>query len=207
MCSSDLKADYERFEFHRIVQALQNFASEDLGAVYLDILKDRLYTTQARSTARRAAQSALWHILQTVVKLMAPILSFTAEEIWQLLCKAAEESVMMHTFHDLPVVGDSVDDVLGTVTIHDLYRASRSGTVTLRDYIRPVEMAPDTMPVTELMDSMLRRHFTFAIVVDEYGQTAGVVTMEDCLEAIFGEIADEFDEESEMIRKIGRAHV
>ncbi|MCA0186961.1 MAG: isoleucine--tRNA ligase [Proteobacteria bacterium] len=96
------KADYERFEFHRIVQALQNFASEDLGAVYLDILKDRLYTTQARSTARRAAQSALWHILQTVVKLMAPILSFTAEEIWQLLCKDAEDSVMLHTFHDLP---------------------------------------------------------------------------------------------------------
>ncbi|KAB2968263.1 isoleucine--tRNA ligase [Zoogloea sp.] len=96
------RADYERFEFHRIVQALQNFASEDLGAVYLDILKDRLYTTQAGSTARRAAQSALWHILQTVVKLMAPILSFTAEEIWLLLGKDAEDSVMLHTFHTLP---------------------------------------------------------------------------------------------------------
>ncbi len=96
------RADYERFEFHRIVQALQNFASEDLGAVYLDILKDRLYTTQANSPARRAAQSALWHILQTVVKLMAPILSFTAEEIWQLLSKDAEDSVMLHTFHELP---------------------------------------------------------------------------------------------------------
>ena len=96
------RADYERFEFHRIVQALQNFASEDLGAVYLDILKDRLYTTQAGSTARRAAQSALWHILQTVVKLMAPILSFTAEEIWLLLGKDAEDSVMLHTFHGLP---------------------------------------------------------------------------------------------------------
>ena len=96
------EADYASYEFHRIVQALQNFASEDLGAVYLDILKDRLYTTQAKSVARRSAQSALWHILQSVVKLMAPILSFTAEEIWQLLSKNADDSVMLHAFHTLP---------------------------------------------------------------------------------------------------------
>ena len=96
------EADYASYEFHRIVQALQNFASEDLGAVYLDILKDRLYTTQAKSVARRSAQSALWHILQAVVKLMAPILSFTAEEIWQLLSKDADDSVMLHAFHSLP---------------------------------------------------------------------------------------------------------
>ena len=96
------EADYSRFEFHRVVQALQNFASEDLGAVYLDILKDRLYTTQAHSAARRSAQSALWHILQSVVKLMAPILSFTAEEIWQLLSQDADDSVMLQLFHALP---------------------------------------------------------------------------------------------------------
>ena len=96
------EADYTRFEFHRIVQALQNFASEDLGAVYLDVLKDRLYTTAANSPARRSAQSALWHILQSVVRLMAPILSFTAEEIWQLLGKDPEDSVMLHLFHALP---------------------------------------------------------------------------------------------------------
>ena len=96
------EADYAGYEFHRIVQALQNFASEDLGAVYLDVLKDRLYTTQAKSAARRSAQSALWHILQSVVRLMAPILSFTAEEIWQLLVKDADDSVMLHAFHSLP---------------------------------------------------------------------------------------------------------
>ncbi|MFA4970035.1 MAG: isoleucine--tRNA ligase, partial [Sulfuritalea sp.] len=59
-------ADYERFEFHKVVQALMNFCSEDLGAFYLDILKDRLYTAAENSRARRSAQSALWHILQTV---------------------------------------------------------------------------------------------------------------------------------------------
>ena len=96
------EADYGSYEFHRIVQALQNFASEDLGAVYLDILKDRLYTTQAKSVARRSAQSALWHVLQSVVTLMAPILSFTAEEIWLLLGKDADDSVMFHAFHSLP---------------------------------------------------------------------------------------------------------
>jgi isoleucyl-tRNA synthetase len=93
-------ADYERFEFHKVVQALMNFCSEDLGAFYLDILKDRLYTAGENSRARRSAQSALWHILQTVTRLMAPILSFTAEEIWATLKQG--DSVMLATWHVLP---------------------------------------------------------------------------------------------------------
>ena len=93
-------ADYERYEFHKVVQALMNFCSEDLGAFYLDILKDRLYTAAENSRARRSAQSALWHILQTVTRLMAPILSFTAEEIWATLTQG--DSVMLATWHTLP---------------------------------------------------------------------------------------------------------
>jgi isoleucyl-tRNA synthetase len=77
-----------------------NFCSEDLGAFYLDILKDRLYTAAENSRARRSAQSALWHILQSVTRLMAPILSFTAEEIWTTLKQG--ESVMLATWHELP---------------------------------------------------------------------------------------------------------
>ncbi len=101
--ATQAEADYAKFEFHRVVQALQIFCSEDLGAFYLDILKDRLYTTAQDSVARRAAQTALWHIVQTVVKLMAPILSFTAEEIWAVLNgNNPDESVMLHTFHALP---------------------------------------------------------------------------------------------------------
>ena len=95
-------ADYERYEFHRVVQALQTVCSEDLGGFYLDILKDRLYTTAPDSRARRSAQSALWHILQAFTRLMAPILAFTAEEIWQVLTGDAEQSVMLHTWHELP---------------------------------------------------------------------------------------------------------
>ena len=103
---AQVTGDFERFEFHKVVQALQNFAAEDLGAFYLDILKDRLYTTQPDSRARRAAQSALWHITQTVTRLMAPILSFTAEEIWPLISGSADDSVMLHTWHVLPEVGE-----------------------------------------------------------------------------------------------------
>ncbi len=104
-------ADYARFEFHRVVQALQNFCSEDLGAFYLDILKDRLYTTAADSVARRSAQTALWHILQAVTRLMAPILSFTAEEIWQILNGNPEDSVMLQVWHALPEV-EGAEDLL-----------------------------------------------------------------------------------------------
>ncbi|MBI4755371.1 MAG: isoleucine--tRNA ligase [Betaproteobacteria bacterium] len=95
-------AAYDVFEFHRVVQALQNFCSEDLGAFYLDILKDRLYTTAPDCAARRSAQSALHHIVQTVVRLMAPVLSFTAEEIWKIVGAGAEDSVMLATWHALP---------------------------------------------------------------------------------------------------------
>ncbi|MCL2591526.1 MAG: class I tRNA ligase family protein, partial [Betaproteobacteria bacterium] len=99
-------ADYERYEFHRITQALQTFCSEDLGAFYLNILKDRLYTTAENSPARRSAQSALWHITQAITRLMAPVLAFTAEEIWQTLTKDAESSVMLQAWHELPDVYD-----------------------------------------------------------------------------------------------------
>ena len=75
-------ADYERYQFHLVAQKLQTFCSEDLGGFYLDILKDRLYTSGADSRARRSAQNALWHIAHSLVRLMAPILSFTAEEAW-----------------------------------------------------------------------------------------------------------------------------
>lgn len=98
--------DYGKYEFHRVVQALQTFCSEDLGGFYLDILKDRLYTTAATSKARRSAQSALWHITQTFVKLMAPILSFTAEEVWQAINNDADDSIMLHTWQPLPVLAD-----------------------------------------------------------------------------------------------------
>ncbi|CAM5509104.1 isoleucine--tRNA ligase [Thauera mechernichensis] len=120
------EADYAKMEFHRVVQALQVFCAEDLGAFYLDILKDRLYTTAAGSLPRRAAQTALWHVTQTLLKLMAPILSFTAEEAWAILnpARAGEEadSVMLHSFHALP----AQEGEAGLIARWEIIRSVRS---------------------------------------------------------------------------------
>jgi len=94
------KADYKKFEFHLVAQRLQNFCSEDLGGFWLDVLKDRLYTAAADSTARRSAQSALHHVTQMLLRLMAPILSFTAEEAWEVLYPGKDESIFFHTWKD-----------------------------------------------------------------------------------------------------------
>ncbi|HEV8096117.1 MAG TPA: isoleucine--tRNA ligase, partial [Burkholderiales bacterium] len=99
--------DYARFQFHLVAQRLQSFCSEDLGAFYLDILKDRLYTCGADSRARRSAQTALWHITHALARLMAPILSFTAEEVWRTLTASQDDSVFFHTLHSLPEVPDA----------------------------------------------------------------------------------------------------
>lgn len=100
---ADILAWYERYEFHPAVARLQVFCSEDLGAFYLDVLKDRLYTTAADSHARRSAQTALWHITHALVKLLAPILSFTAEEAWKYLnADTPSLTVFTETFHNFP---------------------------------------------------------------------------------------------------------
>ena len=102
----EITAFYDRYEFHPATARLQTFCSEDLGAFYLDILKDRLYTTAPDSTARRSAQTALWHITQALLKLMAPILSFTAEEAWALVRKDSP-SIFTEVFHVLPTPADA----------------------------------------------------------------------------------------------------
>ncbi|MEO7939550.1 MAG: isoleucine--tRNA ligase, partial [Burkholderiaceae bacterium] len=87
---ADILAHYKVYEFHPVVAKLQIYCSEDLGAFYLDILKDRLYTTGANSHARRSAQTALWQITQAMLRWMAPFLSFTAEEAWSVLSAAGK---------------------------------------------------------------------------------------------------------------------
>ncbi len=96
-------AHYEKFEFQPAMQLIQNFCSEDLGGFYLDILKDRLYTTTKGGKPRRAAQTALHHILQMLTRLIAPVLSFTAEEIWATLNVGKGDSVFLHSYYALPV--------------------------------------------------------------------------------------------------------
>ncbi len=92
-----VEADYARYEFHTVVQRLQTYCSEDLGGFYLDVLKDRLYTSARGSAARRSAQTALAEIRDLLLKLMAPMLSFTAEEAWRIVYPQ-DASVFCHTW-------------------------------------------------------------------------------------------------------------
>ena len=103
---AECQASYDKFEFHPVVARLQTFCSEDLGAFYLDILKDRLYTTGAASPARRSAQTALWHITTSVLRLMAPFLSFTAEEAYAIFTPG-RKTIFAETYHALPAVAGS----------------------------------------------------------------------------------------------------
>jgi isoleucyl-tRNA synthetase len=96
---ADILAHYEVYEFHPVVSKLQIYCSEDLGSFYLDILKDRLYTTAPKSLARRSAQTALHQITQAMLRWMAPFLSFTAEEAWKVC--GASESIFMETYAEL----------------------------------------------------------------------------------------------------------
>jgi len=108
----DVLAHYQLFEFHPVIAKLQGFCSEDLGGFYLDILKDRLYTSGVSSKARRSAQSAIWHIAQALIRLMAPTLSFTAEEAWKFFAgsedfKRSDETIFTQLYYSLPEVADA----------------------------------------------------------------------------------------------------
>ncbi|MRD46177.1 isoleucine--tRNA ligase [Caenimonas koreensis DSM 17982] len=96
---AEVLAHYEVYEFHPVVAKLQVYCSEDLGAFYLDILKDRLYTTAPKSLARRSAQTALWTITHAMLRWMAPFLSFTAEEAWKIF--GTSESIFFETYSEL----------------------------------------------------------------------------------------------------------
>jgi isoleucyl-tRNA synthetase len=127
-----LKADYERYQFHLVAQRLQAFCSEDLGAFFVDILKDRLYTCKAHSAARRSAQTALWHITHSLVRLMAPILSFTAEELWQAFTGRKDDSIFFHTWHELPQAADAPALMAKWARLRELRNPVRKEIETLR---------------------------------------------------------------------------
>ena len=104
---ADILAHFDRYEFHPVVAKLQIYCSEDLGGFYLDVLKDRLYTSAPKSLARRSAQTALWHINQAMLRWMAPFLSFTAEEAWAIL-SPEQGSIFVQTYCELPKADDAL---------------------------------------------------------------------------------------------------
>jgi isoleucyl-tRNA synthetase len=102
----EIIGNYQVYEFHPVVTKLQLFCSEDLGGFYLDVLKDRLYTTAPKSLARRSAQTALHQITQALLRWMAPFLSFTAEEAWKVVGNS--ETIFLEKFTDLPEGDDAL---------------------------------------------------------------------------------------------------
>ena len=99
---ADILGHFDKYEFHPVVSKLQLYCSEDLGAFYLDVLKDRLYTTAPKSLARRSAQTALHQITHAMLRWMAPFLSFTAEEAWGVF--GSSESIFLETYMDMGTV-------------------------------------------------------------------------------------------------------
>ena len=107
----EIMAHYEEFEYHPVVSKFQVYCSEELGSLYLDILKDRLYTAAETKKARRSAQTALWHITHAILRLIAPILSFTMEEAWAVFAsreeyEASDETLFTQVAYQLPHIKD-----------------------------------------------------------------------------------------------------
>lgn len=98
---------YPSYQFHLLVQELVIFCSETLGGFYLDMLKDRLYTTKADSLARRSAQTVLYHITASLALMLAPILCFTADEVWEELVQDKSDSTLYHTYHKIPLINNA----------------------------------------------------------------------------------------------------
>ena len=101
----DILAAYDTYQFHVVVQKLHHFCVTEMGGFYLDIIKDRQYTMAANSRGRRSAQTALYHIVHAFVRWMAPVTSFTAEEIWQYIPGVSKQSVLLNEWYtDLPLL-------------------------------------------------------------------------------------------------------
>ncbi len=140
---SRIRQFYADAEFHLVYQELHNYCVVDLGGLYLDILKDRLYTLPPKSLARRSAQTALLEIAEALVRWIAPILSFTADEIWRLLPGDRSESLFTQSYHALPdaqadpawarliEVRDAVKKQLEDLRVRELIGAGLEATVTV----------------------------------------------------------------------------
>ncbi len=118
----ELREAYGRYEFHLVYQKIHNFCAVDLGSFYLDIIKDRQYTTQADSVARRSAQTAMYHIIEALARWLSPVLSFTAEDIWKHIPGERSESVFLETLYTFPAVAEqpfSQDEWAAIITLRE----------------------------------------------------------------------------------------
>lgn len=153
--SKTCKAAYDSYELHRVGQALLHFCAEDLGAFYLDILKDRMYTNAEGSHDRRAAQTVLLKITQVLAGLMAPVLSYTAEEVWATLNPEGDDFVILHDW-------SKADDAITPVEYADYEQNLKAKWETIRairaEAAKEIEVVRGTGQVGSSLQSELAFH-------------------------------------------------
>lgn len=131
---AEIISAYDNYEFHLVSQKLHHFCSLDLGSFYLDVIKDRQYTCKTDSVARRSAQTALYHVAQAMLRWLAPILSFTAEEAWKYLPGQHAESVFFTQWYEnFPDVSQSLLSEKDWEQIIKLREAVNKSIETLRN--------------------------------------------------------------------------
>ena len=172
---ADILAHYEVYEFHPVVAKLQVYCSEDLGAFYLDVIKDRLYTTAPKSVARRSAQTALWHITQAMLRWMAPFLSFTAEEAWAVQAPGMG-SIFKQTYWPLVTPDDALLAKWAAVravreTVNKAIEAVRSagGVGSSLQATLALTAPPETLALLQSLGDDLK----FVLIASEVTLTAG----------------------------------
>jgi len=153
----------EQCQFHQVTSLLTGFASEELGSFYLDILKDRLYTTQAKGLPRRSAQTALWHITATFLRLMAPILSFTAEEAFALFSPNDSGTIFTELNHVVP----AVDGAEALLSKWEAIRAVRSEVLKKIEELRTAGSVGSSLQAESTIVAPKETYETLATLGDE----------------------------------------
>jgi isoleucyl-tRNA synthetase len=144
----------DQYQFHLAMQEILAYCSEDLSAFYLDVLKDRLYTSAPNSLARRSAQTALYHMTESLLLLLSPVLCFTANEAWQVLKKSNDENTLFQTFKPLPSIMDT--------------DALMNKWANLRRVRAMANKAIETLRSQDILGSSLQAHLTIHAAADDY---------------------------------------
>jgi isoleucyl-tRNA synthetase len=192
---AEIVAAYGRYEFHQIYQKVHNFCIVDLGGFYLDIIKDRLYTTASGSQARRSAQSAMLIVLEAMVRWLAPVLSFTAEEIWRFMPGQREESIFLSEWSRFPVAADQQAHTIDWARIIALRTAVGRELEKLRvqgSIGAPLDAEVDLYcgPALQSMLSMLGDELRFVLITSEARVAAAGIKPADAVAAAEGEDND-----------------
>ncbi|PPD56512.1 MAG: isoleucine--tRNA ligase [Methylotenera sp.] len=158
--SEQCRTAYDAYEFHKVAQTILNYCSETLGGFYLDILKDRLYTTAENSHARRSAQTVLLRIAEVLSGVMAPIMSFTADEVWQEL-HPGTENILLHNWAD-------ADDQIFAHELEDFYTILHKKWFHIRDMRKLAMKEMELLRANGLVGSSLQAELDIYASKDYY---------------------------------------